>query len=68
MEYGNHLYKFYRDLTITSDDAVAACRLQGGMLVSINSAEEQEFIDFSVLRKRTLSAFIGSRSNEGTLQ
>ena len=58
-EFEGHAYKFFSDLQITSPVAREACRGHGGLLVSINSVEEQVFIGDSVLKQRVLSAFIG---------
>ena len=57
--FGGHAYKFFSDGRVTFPDARDACRVHGGLLVSINSPEEQDFIKNSVLKKRALSAFTG---------
>ena len=58
-ELEGHQYKFFSDLSITANGGRDQCYQHGGLLVSINTREEQEFIQYKVLRKRTLSAFIG---------
>ncbi len=58
-DFEDYSYKFFSDVFATARVAADACRGEGGLLVSINSAEEMEFVALSVLRKRTLSAFIG---------
>ena len=57
--FGGHAYKFFSDGRVTFPEARDACRVHGGLLVSINSPEEQDFIKNSVLKKRALSAFTG---------
>ena len=63
VEYRGHTYKYFDDGTITGVRAHEECRKKGTLLVSINDAEEADFIAISVLRKRTLSAFIGATDN-----
>ena len=63
-EFGGHSYKYFEDLTITAERSRDACAQHGALLVSINNAEEQEFIVDNVLRRRTLSAFIGGSDME----
>ena len=66
--YEGHEYKFFRDLSVTAEGGRGYCRSHGGQLVSINSEEEQQFIEYKVVRKRTLSAFVGGNDkHEGKL-
>ena len=67
VDYLDHSYKFFSDLTITADQARVECGSHAGLLVSVNSPQELEFIELSVLRKRTLSAFIGGFYDQGTV-
>ncbi len=60
VEYSGHTYKYFAGGSLTHSDAVAACRAEGGLLVSINDQKEMEFVTENVLYKRTLSAFIGA--------
>jgi len=69
--FNGHSYKFFYDKHSSANDANRLCRTMGAMLVSINSADEMTFLGRRVLRKRTLSAFIGgTRDSAGvyTLQ
>ena len=59
VHFGNHWYKFFEDQHMTGQEAVKACRDNGGLLVSINSQQEHQFISVTVLRERALSAFSG---------
>ena len=63
-EYKNHTYKYFEDETMTAVRAEQECQKLGTLLVSINDAEEADFIVNSVVRKRTLSAFIGASDVE----
>ncbi len=58
-EYNGHEYKYFDDIGITGAAARQECVDIEGMLVSINSDQEEEFIATKVLRKRILGAFIG---------
>lgn len=65
-EHDGHEYKYISDVTITADDARRQCRTHGAQLVSINDEEEQKVIHYDVVKKRTLSAFIGGTdTNQG---
>ena len=66
IEYNGHLYQYFTDGTVSARDASEYCAADGALLVSINTAEEMTYIEDEVLRKRTLSAFIGgSDEDEG---
>ena len=68
MNFSGHSYKYFSSLTVTARDARDACLVEGGLLVSINNDDEMDFLIDSVLRRRTLSAFIGGTDeNEGNL-
>jgi len=75
--FNNHTYKFFydrhadaRDADVTSHgmtshrDADVACHSLGAMLVSIGNEDEMKFIGQRVLRKRTLSGYIGGTRDE----
>ncbi len=67
-EHNGHEYKYFGDISITAAAARQKCMDSQGMLVSINSDQEEEFIATKVLRKRTLAAFIsGTDEKEGDL-
>ena len=66
--YGQHRYKYFDDGSITGERAASECQKMGALLASINDPQEADFISNRVLRKRTLSAFIGATDTEtGTL-
>lgn len=54
-----HYYKYFQNITISEIDAAQACAQHKGLLVSIDSEDEMNFIEKHVLFRRTLSAFIG---------
>ena len=57
----NHSYKFFFDKHTDVFQAAAACRVYGAMLVSINTADEMDFLATKVVRQRVLSAHIGGQ-------
>ena len=57
--FTGHGYKYFANSTISANDAAKACIEQRGLLTSINTKEEMDFIANNVLRRRTLSAYIG---------
>ncbi len=64
MDFSGHSYKYFSNLTVTARDARDACMAEGGLLVSINNDDEMDFLIDSVLRRRTLSGFIGGTDEE----
>ena len=60
----NHEYKFFSDTTITAKGAREACKSHGALLASIRDEEEQDFLEYSVVKQRTLSAFIGGSDEQ----
>ena len=62
--FNNHTYKYFADQAITGHRADQQCQDKGTLLVSINSEEEAEFVGNGVLRKRTLSAYIGGSDED----
>ena len=58
-DFRNHSYKYFSHTRISASEAHEECFAIGGMLVSVNSQEEHDFLSDRVLRQRTLSAFIG---------
>ena len=59
VRYDSHLYKYVVDGSVSARGASDACAQKGALLVSINDEQEMLFLKESVLRRRTLSAFIG---------
>ena len=57
--YKGNEYKYFADPAVTATGARHKCAEHGGLLVSINSPEEEEFLMEKVIQKRTLSAFMG---------
>ena len=57
----NHSYKFFFDKLSNAVQAEAACRVYGAKLVSINTADEMDFVALKVVRRRVLSAYIGGQ-------
>ena len=57
--YNGHSYKYFSGGTLNAGQANEQCQRDGGLLVSINTREEFNFVSKEVLKKRTLSAFIG---------
>jgi hypothetical protein len=59
LELREHQYKYFADKHSTAESSKRECHKNGGMLVSINDREEADFVTLTVLKKRTLSVFIG---------
>ncbi|KAK2157989.1 hypothetical protein LSH36_179g02007 [Paralvinella palmiformis] len=64
LELGEHQYKYFSAALSTAESSRLSCRDHGGMLVSIDSEEEGQFVSLKVLKKRTLSVFIGGNDSE----
>ncbi|KAI0229965.1 hypothetical protein LSAT2_019633 [Lamellibrachia satsuma] len=64
MVYNGHTYRYFSDLTISGHRARSACRSLQGLLVSVNTQAEHDFLAARVLRLRTLSAFIGGTDED----
>ena len=58
-QHGGHVYKYFSDQSGSVLDSRDQCRQHGSLLLSINNVFEEDFVTADVLRKRTLSSYMG---------
>lgn len=64
LEYNGHEYKYLPDASLTHLESQRKCTEMGGLLVSLNTKEEETFITENILGEAPVSAYIGGVHDE----